>query len=653
MKKTLAVLTFLFAPMCLAQTSDALLNDLFQDHLVFQREAPISIWGIATPNDTITISIASAVATTTANEDGSWSVQLPALPGGGPYTLEARSEKGGTQTIADIMIGDVFLCSGQSNMELSVSRTLNAPTEIRNATNDRIRMLTINKATNPAPLEDFADVDKWEIASPETVPDWSAVCYYFARELQKYVDVPVGLINSSWGGSNIRAWMNAPALREVGGYEDALSLLRLYAEDQASAQQTFGAVWETWWRAQTGDALGEEPWQPQAGTSWPIAPAGLGNWKEWGVPELAAFHGMVWFRTTFELTAAQAEQDAILSLGGIDEVDQTWINGHVVGNTFGWGTGRTYTIPAAQLQEGENIVVVNVLNTYGAGGMVGDPAQRFLGLDGGDKVALGTWRYKLVLGEVGMPPRTPWEAVGGLTTIHNAMVAPLRDYGLKGVLWYQGESNTGEAGEYLVSLRALMAQWRAQFGTDLPVLVVQLTNYGKPSAKPTESGWAEVREAERLATQTDPHAGLAVTFDLGDVYDIHPANKQEVGRRLVQAARHVIYGEEIFPSGPVPSQVTADGETVVVSFEDVEGALVAYGHIAPIGFELCGSERGSCQYAGAQIEGQQVRLQADIESEITRVRYCWADSPICTLYDTSGLPAGPFEMSLSGTESNH
>lgn len=631
----------------MAQDGPPLLHPLFQDHAVLQREAPLQVWGTAAPGETVTVAMAGATATAEADAAGRWSVRLPARAAGGPYTLEARSSGGRTQSATDVLVGDVFLCSGQSNMELPVSRTLNAPSEIGGSANDRIRMLHVSQATSAAPLDTFPRPVAWERAAPETVPDWSAVCYYFARDLQRHVDVPVGLINSSWGGSNIRAWMNEAALTRVGGYAAALALLRQYAEDEPAAQQTFGARWEAWWRERTGDAAGAEPWQPATGAAWTPAPEGLGNWQTWDAPAMQRFTGMVWFRTTVTLTPEQARQAAVLSLGGIDEVDQTWINGHVVGNTFGWGTERTYPIPADLLRAGENVVVVNVLNTWGAGGVVGDPARRALVLADGARVPLEAWRYQPVPAAVGMPPRAPWESVGGLSTIHNAMVAPLQDYGLKGALWYQGESNTGEAGTYRALLEALMGAWREQFGAALPVLVVQLANYGRPPTAPTESGWAEVREAQRRATQADPHAGLAVAIDLGDVYDIHPANKQEVGRRLARAARHVIYGEAVTPSGPVPARAARQGDTVVVTFDDVDGALVAYSHTAPIGFELCGPAPGSCRYADARIDGSRVLLPVEAGHEVTRVRYCWADSPICTLYDTSGLPAGPFALDVA------
>lgn len=630
-----------------AQESSGLLSKIFQDHVVLQRDEPIRLWGTASPGETVTVELAGASASATAGEDGGWSAQLPAMAAGGPFTLTAEASGGAVQTVEDVLVGDVFFCSGQSNMELPVDRTLNWPSEVRSAANDRLRMVTIGLASSLYPRDTFMGDLDWEVASPETVARWGATCYYFARELQQTVDVPMGLINSAWGGSNIRTWMNAEALAKVGGHEPLLAVLAQYETDAQAAQQAFGALWQSWWHARTGDAPGAEPWQPQTGADWSLAPEGLGDWNAWEGADLQGFTGMLWYRTNFDLTAEQAAQDAQLSLGRIDEVDQTWINGHVVGNTFGYGTPRTYDIPAASLQEGENVVVVNVLNTWAAGGMVGDPAMRALITADGGRVPLTEWRYQPAPREVGFPPRAPWESVSGLTTIHNAMVAPLRDFGIKAALWYQGETNTGEAHTYRAELEALMAQWREQFGkAELPVLVAQLANMGRPPTAPTESGWADLREAQRLATANDPNAALAVTIDIGDVYDIHPPNKEELGRRLSRAARSVIYGEDIAPSGPVPTRATRQGESVVVAFDDVEDALVAYSSTAPIGFELCGSERGSCRYATARIDGTTVVLTAEDAQHPTRVRYCWADSPICTLYDASGLPAGPFEVEI-------
>ncbi len=641
----LVLVATLVPGVCIAQTSGVLrLDTLLRDHLVVQREQPVPVRGWTAPGETVTASLDGHSATAIAGSDGGWTVTLPALPAGGPFALDVSTSGGERLSVADVLVGDVFLCSGQSNMELQVSRSLNAPTEIAQARNDRIRLLKVDLATSITPLDTLGAVTSWAPASPGVIADWSAACYYFARELQPKIEVPIGLINSSWGGSDIRAWMPAEALASVGGYEGALKQLREYATDPALAQQSFGKEWEAWWRARTGDAPGEEPWQPGVGASWNQAPEALGDWKEWGVDDMKAHLGMLWFRTTLNLTEDQAATDVDLLLGGIDEVDETWINGQVLGNTFGWGTERTYHVPAALLRPGENVVVTNVLNTWGAGGLTGPLDARALVLAAGERVPLRDWQYLKVPAELGGPPRTPWESVGGRTTIYNAMIAPLHDLPLKGVLWYQGETNAGEAEAYQNLLTAFMKGWREQFGSELPFLIVQLANYGTVPTAPVESGWARLRESQRRAVLADPQAALVVAIDIGTPYDIHPPNKQELGRRLARAARHLVYGETAPATGPIPVALVREEGAAVLSFSGVEGGLVARGDDRPVGFEVCGDAAGSCRYANAEVDGLQVRLDAG--PDVTRVRYCWADSPVCTLYDRAGLPAGPFELTL-------
>ena len=626
-----------------------LLGDVFQDHAVVQRDAPIPVWGTAAPGEAVTVEFAGATAEAVAGADGAWSATLPALPAGGPYALAARAASGAAQTAEDVLVGDVFLCTGQSNMVFTVSASTFGAFAARQMGDDHVRMMTIPTVASPTPLDAFPDSVAWEVATPETVGGWSAVCSFFARDLRAgpLADVPIGLITAAWGGSAIRSWTSAEALADLGGYDSAVETLRLYATDEPAAQQRFGREWEVWWRGRTGDAASAEPWQPASGAAWDVAPAGLGDWTQWD--DLGGFTGMVWFRTTVDLTAEQAAGGAALDLGAVDEVDQTWVNGRPVANTFGYGTERTYELAPGVLQEGENTVVVNVLNTYATGGLIGDHGLRALRLADGTRLPLETWRYRPVRDAVGPPPRAPWESVGGLGTLHNAMVAPLRDVGLRGVLWYQGESDTERGDAYEGLLRALMGHWRGQFGgpaPTLPVLVVQLPNYGPWPTSPAPSGWAEVRDAQRLATADDPAAATVVTIDVGDRGDLHPPNKRAVGARLARAARHVIYGEPVAPVGPTPARAERRGDAVVVTFEDVEGELVAYGGAGPIGFELCSADAQVCRYVEARVDGDAVRIPVG-DAPAARVRYAWADSPIVTLFDGADLPVGPFELAVS------
>jgi len=630
-----------------AQADTRVFNSVFQDHAVLQRDKPIAVWGQSTNGDEITLSLADAKTVVRADNTGHWSATLPAMAAGGPYTLVAKSSSGAQQTLNDILVGDVFLCSGQSNMELPVQATANAWFETMNAKNDSIRMLTVEKATSLKPVESLPKAE-WQVESPGTVGKWSATCFYFARELQKTTKAAIGLLHSSWGGANIRPWISAAGLHAIGGYDAALETLTLYGSNQASAQQKFGSQWETWWRDKSHDKPGREPWNDRNyhANEWRVAPAKLGDYQAWGIPDLAQFTGLLWYRTTIHLTAQQAKTATKLNLGGVDEVDQTWMNGKIIGNTFGYGAERHYDIPKGVLHAGDNTLVVNVTNTYASGGLVGDFPRAIQFANAESLPITSEWQYLKVPTDYGFPPRASWEAVGGLAGMYNGMIAPLGHYGIRGALWYQGESNTQEASTYQSLLSGLFADWRNQFGTDLPFLVVQLPDYGARASTPTESGWAEVREAERLAVVNDKHAGLAVTIDVGDPNNLHPPDKQSIGIRLARAARHVIYGESIIPSGPTPKAIKHATNSVVVTFADIEQSLVAYGHYGPIGFELCGEAKGSCQFADAHLDGANVVLTAANAATATRVRYCWADSPICILYDRNGLPVGPFQSPI-------
>ncbi|HEX2082702.1 MAG TPA: sialate O-acetylesterase [Xanthomonadaceae bacterium] len=630
-----------------AAESGPLLHAMFQDHAVLQRDQPIRVWGQAQPGAEVRIAFAGKRTSARADAEGRWQAPLPPLPAGGPHTLVARSGSA-TQTVRDVLVGDVWLCSGQSNMELPVWRALDARAEIAGAANDRIRLFTVPQAGSATPRETFAAPTRWQQSTSESVRDFSAACYYFARELQKTVDVPMGLINAAWGGSRIQGWISSEGLRATGLYDDELDVLALYARDPVAAAGRWGEAWSAWWHGLPGIAAGDEPWKPDAThAAWRAAPRELVAWEHWGVPELADFNGMLWYRTTLALTAQQAAQDAVLSMGAADEIDLTWVNGRAVGSAYGGNADdRHYRLPKGLLRAGENVVVVNVLDTYSEGGLVGPASTRALRFADGSSVRLdGAWQYRIVTDDTQASPIAPWQSAAGLSTLYNAMIAPIGPYGLRGIAWYQGESNTFEAERYRDLLRALRRDWRMRFGEDLPLLVAQLANYGPAPTRPGESEWAELREAQRQAVAEDARTGLAVTIDIGDRYDLHPPNKQELGRRLARTVRHAAFGEAIPPSGPVPLSAKREGTAVSVRFGDVTNGLVAYGANGPIGFELCGAQAGSCRYADAEIRGDTVLLRAPV-ADAVRVRYGWADSPVVTLFDGAGLPAGPFEIPI-------
>jgi sialate O-acetylesterase len=330
------------------------------------------------------------------------------------------------------------------------------------------------------------------------------------------------------------------------------------------------------------------------------------------------------------------------------------VNGHIIRNTFGWGTKRTYGLPKGTLRPGTNVVVINVLSTYDAGGMMGPADAMSITLADGTQVPIGDrWQYRTVPLSVGRPPRAPWETHHGLTTLYNAMIAPLGPYGIRAVAWYQGESNADTAAEYVSRLRELMGSWRQQFDApDLPFLIVQLPNFGAVPTRPVESDWANLREAQRRAVAADRHAGLAVTIDIGEPGDLHPGNKREVGRRLARVAEHVVYGQSVPPSGPTATAARLEGGRIVVTFANVTGSLVTYSSNTAIGFELCGAGPGSCRYVTGSVEATRILLSIASDAPApTRVRFCWGPSPISNLSDGSGLPAGPFELAIEATPS--
>jgi sialate O-acetylesterase len=631
------VLALLVSSPAAAQT---LLHPMFADHAVLQQGQPIRIYGQARPGSEVSVRLGNASATARATAGGQWSAILPAMPAGGPYNLQA-SGGGETQQVSDVLVGDVFLCTGQSNMQVSVRRAANADAEIAAATDSGVRELTVGLVASPTVLTSFSNSVAWKVESPQTAGDFSASCFFFARELRRHVKVPIGLITAAWGGTRERGWVSEPSLRALGFYNDDLDMLALYRRDPEAASRRWDAAWEAWWRSHSRD----EPWKADT-ASWPVAPQGLGAWNDWPgltLPEGTAepgvgFVGQVWLSTHVNLTEAQAAQPATLELGRANEEEKSWINGQGVGGSSQQPIAR-HVLPRGLLHTGDNRITVNVFCSWRNCGLTGPAATRAIRFADGTSVALDQpWHYKPV--EALIAPQLPWGPMHGVGLQYNGMIAPIGPYGIKAAVWYQGESNIYFAQHYQAGLTAMMADWRKQFGAGLPFLIVQIPDYGPTPVQPVESLWSDVREAQRKTTEADPRAALVVTFDIGDPKVLHPTNKQEIGRRLSIAARHLIYGEALAPSGARAVAARRNGDTVVVSFKDVTGALTAYNG-EPNAFELC--DAVSCRWARAALKGGQVVLAGTGR----RVRYCWGDSPVCTLSDGSSLPAGPFELPIA------
>jgi sialate O-acetylesterase len=630
------------APSAIAKPA---LHSIFTDHAVLQRDQKIEIWGTAAPSETVIVTIGENSARTTADAKGEWRVPLSPMKAGGPYALIVSNDEGASQQLNDIHFGDVFLCSGQSNMEMQVKASMNAETEIRRADYPQIRAYTVARASSPAPVSELPQGGSWKVANPENVGDFSAACYYFARDLQPHVGVPIGLISASWGGSAIESWISMDGLAALG--KDAeVAMLRTYAKDEKLAQNSFGKSWETWWNVSFPQE--SRPWAAKDRSGWAAVPLPMRDWKKWGDSDLGQHNGMLWYRKSFTLTQDQAKSGTILHLGQIDEIDMTWVNGKPLAQSFGWGTKRDYALPANMLKAGQNEIVTNIYSGWEMGGMFGPAEVISLQLKDGAKIGLGDgWLFRKVPKGAGDPPRAPWLAIGGLTTIGHAMIKPLAPYGLRGVLWYQGESNAGNAKPYRALLTTLMADWRAKFqNAQLPFLVVQLPNFGQAVSSPTNSGWSDLREAQRLAVLDDKLSGLAVTIDAGENDDIHPPNKQIVGQRLARLARHQIYKQAVTANGPFPTSAVRRGGDIFVRFEGIDGQLVTRSALEPIAFEVCEEASDTCRFASASVQGDSVVIAAHGVNNVQRIRYCWGDAPVCNLYDSAGLPAGPFEISV-------
>ena len=609
-----------------------LLHPMFADHAVLQRGAPIPVYGQAVPGTAVTVHLGSASTTARAGKDGMWRATLPAMEAGGPYELTA--DGGQHQAVTDVLLGDVFLCTGQSNMQVTVKSAANATAEIAAATDGQVRALTVGLTANAEPLNVFATPVEWKVESPQTAGDISASCFFFARELRRHQKTAIGLLTVAWGGTRDRGWVSTPTLRSLVYYNDDLDMLALYRRDPDAASKRWDAAWESWWHTVSATS----PWKEDT-SNWTVAPAALGPWGDWPGLTLPAdsaepgvgFVGQMWLATHVTLTTAQAAQPATLELGRVVEEEKSWVNGVGIGGSS-IAPNAQHLLPPGLLHEGDNTITLNIFCSWKNCGLVGgNRALRFA--DGGSAMLDQPWRYKTV--DTAIAPQLPWGPMHGIGLQYNGMIAPIGPYGVKAAIWYQGESNIYFAQHYQQTLTAMIADWRGQFGA-VPFVIVQIPDYGPVPTQPTESLWSDIREAQRKTAEADAHDALAVTIDIGDPKLLHPTNKQEVGRRIAIAMRHLAYGEPVL-SGPRPAAATRSGERVTVSFRDVTGALASASG-QPNAFELCDAR--ACRWATARLAGNSVVL----EGAGNRVRYCWGDSPVCTLSDGSALPAAPFEL---------
>jgi len=640
--KSLAVMA---ASLLATEAAAAPLASVFSDHAVLQRGQPIRVWGKATPNAAVAIDLSGTAASATADAQGRWSAALPARPAGGPaltLTVQAGGER---QVVSDLVMGDVWLCSGQSNMEYPLRRALAGDSEVAGAGDPDIRLLQTGKISKPTPQDDLPAGVVWKAATPTSAAEFSAACFFLGKDLRKSTKAPIGLIDATWGGSVIQDWISREGLAALKTYDEGLAVLSDYARDPALGLSAWATMLDRWAAAKLPNARGwEKPDLDDRG--WKTMPTEQ-FWET--VPGLETFDGTIWLRAEVTLTKAQAAHSATLALGPVDDSDTTFVNGRAVGSTDGWNTPRDYRLASGILKAGRNVIAVRVVDAGGGGGAWGKAAEKGLKLDDGTFVPLGAvWRYKIAasLSDTGLPPHAPWQGASGLSTLRNGMIAPLVPFGVKGFAWYQGEANVSEANEYARLMPAMIADWRKAFksegeagGGDTPFLMVQLAAFGPQKPGVQESGWAALRDVQRRTAAADPKVGMASAVDIGSPYDIHPADKARVGQRLALLARKLAYGETLVAAGPAPLSVRRDGGDLVVTLDQ---PAVVYGAARPIGFEAC--DAAGCRFVDATAEGSSVRLVG--AGGATKVRYAWADSPIINLYGATGLPATPFELAI-------
>ncbi|MBI2518242.1 MAG: beta galactosidase jelly roll domain-containing protein [Opitutae bacterium] len=634
---------------CLALTiasarlgADVIPASLFCDHAVLQQGLPVPVWGTADEGEQVAVEFAGQHVSTTAH-DGRWLVRLAPLQAGGPHTLTITGRN--RVVISDVLVGEVWVCSGQSNMERHLGPQegqlplVNWELAVAAADLPQIRHFGVAHKITFGP--ETAVDGQWLVCSPATAPEFTAVGFYFGRAIHQARGVPVGLIHSSWGGTPAEAWMSGAALDAQPDYATARADQELARKDPAAARARFEQNRANWYAQGDPGQRAAVPWNaPQADeTGWGTMqlPA---EWEKAGLPD---YDGLVWFRREFELPADWAGHPADLHLGAIDDADTTWVNGQQVGATHDWQARRVYPVPAVLLHPGRNVVAVRVLDTGGGGGLWGNgDAMRLTRSDDPTHAPIslsGAWRYRAAATLESLPP-LPLEMFQNANVpgvLFNGMIAPLQPYAIRGVIWYQGETNSGRSRQYRTLFPALIADWRRGWGEgDFPFLFVQIA--------PHDGMVPGIREAQLLAWQNTPNTAMAVTLDVGNETDIHPANKQPVGERLALAARALAYGEQLEYSGPVYASAEFKAGRAVLHFTHVGGGLVAPGGELH-GFTVAGADQ-VFHPAQAMIVGDTIEVSAEGVTGPVAVRYAWANFAQGNLYNRTGLPASPFRTDV-------
>jgi sialate O-acetylesterase len=627
---------------------------LVSDGMVLQRDSKINIWGWASPGEKVQIKFNNKTFSTKADSKGNWVVSLAPMKPGGPYNMEVKGNN--TIIIKEILIGDVWFCSGQSNMVITMERVKERfPDEIKNANFPEIRNFFISPSSDVTKIHDDLPPGKWISASPQNVLGFGAVAFFFAKSIFKEYKVPIGIINSSVGGTPIEAWISEEGLKGIPQYAGRIESFR----DTAFMNTIIRSV------TKRRNEAGQDP-----NRAIPITDKGLDSPKPWYdnsyIPEgwhkfwlpgywddqgVKGLNGVVWFRKEVNIPASMTGKPAKLFMGRIVDADNIYINGVLSGSITYQYPPRRYDLPSGLLKPGKNLIVIRLTNNSGKGGFV--PDKPYFLVAGNDSIDLrGEWFYKV--GHVFRPVIPDPGRINTTLTmqnepagLYNTMVAPAINYTIKGFLWYQGEANTGKPEEYQQLLPALINDWRYRWQQgNLPFLFVQLPNFMEVRYLPSESQWAELRFGQ-LKSLSVPNTAMAVTIDVGEWNDIHPLEKRVVGERLALAARKIAYNENIVYSGPVYKSAERAADSIKIEFDHIGSGLTVKGGGDLNYFAIAGADR-KFVWAEAKISDNHIIVWSSEIRDPVYVRYAWADNPEgANLYNIEGLPAPPFEAGLN------
>jgi sialate O-acetylesterase len=618
---------------------------VIRDSMILQRDAKVKIWGWASNNEKVTVSFAGKKYKTTAGSDGKWMVTMLPLKAGGPYNMNIDANN--HVTLKDILMGDVWLCAGQSNMVHQMElHSVRYADEVAKANNPEIRQFWVPNVTNMQSAQEDLPGGSWKWANPKDIGEFSAVAYFFAKTLYEKYHVPIGIINSSWGGVPIEAMMSEDALKDFPNIISTVQKNKDTAYINSLSRRAFAVARPM--RQEDKGMTGSTPWYNPT-----YVPKGWrtinipGYWEDQGIKDL---DGVVWYRREIDVPASMTNVPAKVFLGRIVDADMLYINGKQVGNTTYMYPQRRYALPAGTLKPGKNLFVIRVTNNSGKGGFV--PDKPYMLIAGNDTIDLkGYWQYKV--GQVFTRQGFGGGGGGAIaaqnqpTALYNTMIAPLENYAVKGFVWYQGESNAGRADEYAKLQPSMIEDWRKKWNEpNAPFLYVQLPNYMEMNYQPTESQWAAFREAQ-LKSLSVSNTGMAVAIDLGEWNDIHPDRKKDVGERLALAAEKVAYGDKnVVYSGPLFQSAKVDGNKVTLTFSNVGSGMITNDDEEPAEFAIAGADK-KFVWAKAKIEGDKVVVWNDEVANPIYVRYAWADNPVNpNLYNKEGLPASPFQAQV-------